>query len=284
MLRIEKVHCHILFLDGPSLRVVWMTWMLDKPFGTTFKFPTVTFWLTKLKVLESFLYLISLLHTSRSESTPTYPQDCLCYPFCSFWIPRRYFWSHNAPRRSRLSWTDYWDTYPSFLFASMKSWSSVRTRKNTLSTFDKCGQSWGTTSSMHGLQNASFTRNPFSLWHIVSYDGVRPSPYKIIVVQSWPVPKNVKTLLSFLYSWNLWTSTDDSSRTALTLANVLTKDAVLTGKLAAKMLLITWDTVCSASPSWGIMILPCLHESRLTLLDTSLMLCRNKNILMVGTL
>jgi len=58
--------------------------------------------------------------------------------------------SRTLPRHSRAWWTHSWDTCTSFLFTSMTYWSSARTTKNTLITFDKCWQSWKTTSCLQG--------------------------------------------------------------------------------------------------------------------------------------
>jgi hypothetical protein len=118
---------------------------------------------------------------------PHTAQNCLCYPIWSFWIPRRSLWSLDElttytlrfclPRwhidlqqeRGRTHWT------PSTSLTILKD-KKVAYKANELKLDQK---------------SVDF------LCHIVSYDGVRPSPDKHIASESWSTPKNMKTLQSF---------------------------------------------------------------------------------------
>ena len=44
------------------------------------------------------------------------------------------------------------------------------------------------------------------LGHIVNVQGIRPDPKKVSAVQSWPVPKNVQDVRSFLGLCNYFAS------------------------------------------------------------------------------
>jgi len=181
-----------------------------------FPFPNLTSWLTRLKVLDSFLYLISCLCT-RGQNIPT--QDCLFYPIWSFWIPRRSLWTHERS----LDVPDCHEHFPgtliSFLFTSMTSWSSAGTTKNsTLKTMYKCWQSWETINCTQGRKNAISTRDFLSFWDTsaptMAFD---PLQNKLIALNSCPASK---TWIHCSYSWDLCTSSEVSSQLSLQLLHL----------------------------------------------------------------
>ena len=81
----------------------------------------------------------------------------------------------------------------------------------------------------------------------------------------------LKTWRRCSHFWDLWTSIDDLPPVFLELLYLWQshwqQTLFLTGNLTVEMLLIKWETACSVSLLWSIMIHPGQHESRLTLLE-----------------
>jgi len=164
----------------------------------------------KLKVLESFLNSISRLRTSRSESTHLiFPKLHLLQHLVILNISSFPLVSRTLPRHFRLWWNHSWGTNTSFLFTSMTYWSSARTKKNSLNTFDKSWQSW--------KDNKLHARLPKCKFYQKSAEFLSHSSLSTAfnLTQTSPLLSRAgslrKTWRRCSHSWDLCTSTDDSS-------------------------------------------------------------------------
>jgi putative transposase len=111
------------------------------------------------------------------------------------------------------------------------------------------------------------------LGHIISYNGVRSSQDKLIAFKSWPITKNVNKMQSFLGFVNFYRRLIPGfARTALLLTKFLSKDAVFDSKPDFQNAFYKLRDCLLRQPVMKRIIPPCLHESRMTLLPTPLML------------